>query len=139
VLPTETLQAGLAAAVAFDPGAPRNENVAEMSRAARSIGTGAVAIASRDVRTGGVAIRKGEWLGLADGLPVAGGESFDEVARAVVDRLLERPRGILTLLAGEERQPLDGLLAELAEAHPEVELEVHEGGQPSYALLLSAE
>ena len=72
-------------------------------------------------------------------MPLAGGEAFDEVARAVVERLLEQPRGILTLLTGEEAPPLDGLLGELAAAHPEVELEVHEGGQPHYALLLSAE
>ena len=29
----------------------------------------------------GVSIRKGDWLGLADGEPVAGGADFDEVAR----------------------------------------------------------
>ena len=139
VVPTETLQAGLAAAVAFDAGASSEENVLAMSEAAGRVGTGAVTIASRDVETNGVAIRRGQWLGLADGVPVVGGESFDEVARAVVDRLLERPRGILTLLAGEESQPLGGLLAEVADAHPDIELEVHEGGQPGYALLLSAE
>ena len=38
----------------------------------------------------GIAIRKGDWLGLADGEPVAGGGDFDDVAYAVVERLLER-------------------------------------------------
>jgi hypothetical protein len=67
------------------------------------------------------------------------------VARRVVERLLAQPhalaqpRGILTLLAGEEAQPLEALLAELATAHPDLELEVHDGGQPNYALLLAAE
>ena len=103
------------------------------------VGTGAVTIASRDVETNGVAIRKGEWLGLADGLPVAGGGSFDDVARAVAALLLERPRGILTLLTGEEPQPIDALVAEIAAAHAELELDVREGGQPSYPLLLGAE
>ena len=79
------------------------------------------------------------WLGLADGSPVAGGGSFDEVAGAVAERLLATPRGILTLLRGEEPQPLEALLAELARRYPELELEVHDGGQPHYALLLSAE
>jgi len=31
------------------------------------------------------------------------------------------------------------LLGELAAQHPELELDVHEGGQPHYPLLLSAE
>jgi len=139
VLPTETMQSGLAAAVAFDASKTRDENLAEMGRLAGDVGAGAVTIASRDVETNGVEVRKGQWLGLADGIPVAGGDSFDEVVRIVVDRLLERPRGILTLLTGEDPQPLDGLVDELAATHPELEVDVRDGGQPGYPLLLAAE
>jgi hypothetical protein len=46
---------------------------------------------------------------------------------------------VLTMLAGEDAPPLDGLLDELGERHPELEIDVHEGGQPHYPLLLSAE
>jgi dihydroxyacetone kinase-like predicted kinase len=46
---------------------------------------------------------------------------------------------VLTLLTGEEKPELAALLAELEADHPELELDVHEGGQPHYALLLSAE
>ena len=139
VIPTTSLQAGLAATLAFDPGLERTENREAMTRAAADLATGAVTVASRDVQTDGLVIRKGAWLGLADGVPLAGGGAFDAVARAVAERLLEQPRGILTLLTGEEAPPLDSLLGELVAVHPEVELEVHEGGQPHYALLLSAE
>jgi DAK2 domain fusion protein YloV len=139
VVPTASLQAGLVAAVAFDPSRSRTENAASMEAAAAGVGTGAVTIASRDVRLNGVSIDKGAWVGLAEGRPVAGGDSFDEVARAVVSHLLERPRGILTFLSGEQPQPLDGLVAELAASHPELEIELHDGGQPHYALLIGAE
>jgi uncharacterized protein len=139
VLPTSTLQAGLAAIVAFDSGLAAAENVEVMSRAAAGVSTGAVTIASRDVETGGVVVRKGAWLGLADGIPVTGGETFDEVARHVVERLLAEPHGVLTLLRGEEPQPLEGLLTEIAVAHPALEIEVHDGGQPNYPLFLAAE
>ncbi len=139
VVPTITIQNGLAAALAFDPGLTRAENAAAMAEAAGDVATGAVTIASRDVESNGVAIREGAWLGLADGVPVAGGESFDEVVLAVVGALLAEPRGILTLLTGEEPQPLERLLEELAASHPELELEVQQGGQPHYALLLAAE
>ena len=110
-----------------------------MAEAVESVATGAVTIASRDVEVNGIAIRKGAWLGLAGGEPVAVGETFDEVARAVLERLLASPRDVLTLLTGEEPPALDTLLAELESSHPELELEVHEGGQPHYPLLLSAE
>jgi dihydroxyacetone kinase-like predicted kinase len=139
VIPTVSVQAGLAAALAFEPSLDRAGNEAEMAEAAAGVATGAVTVASRDVNTNGVAVRKGAWLGLAEGRPLAGGSEFDAVARAVVDRLLAEPRAVLTLLTGEEPPPLEGLLGGIAAAHPGVEVEVHEGGQPHYALLVSAE
>lgn len=139
VVQSVSIQAGLAAMVAFDPLSSAAENADEMGGLLESVATGAVTIASRDADTSGVAVRKGAWLGLADGEPVAAGESFDEVARAVLDRLLAEPRGILTLLTGEEPPALETLLAELRVSHPGLEFEVHEGGQPHYQLLLSAE
>ncbi len=139
VIPTATVQAGLAASLAFDPSRTLEENVTEMERSAANVSTGAVTIASRDVDTNGLVIRKGAWLGLADGTPVAGGETFDEVARAVVARMLERPHEVLTLLTGQEPQPLQALLSELEADYPGLELEVHAGGQPNYPLWLGAE
>ena len=97
--------------------------------------TGAVTVASRDVERNGLAVRKGAWLGLVDRRPVAGGGSFDEVARAVLDRLLAEPRSVLTLLTGEDTPALDVLIADLEASHPNLELEVHDGGQPHYPLL----
>jgi DAK2 domain fusion protein YloV len=139
VVPTRSLQAGLAALVAFDPNVDAEENVAAMNEALETVATGAVTLASRDVQLNGVSVEKGKWLGLADGEPVAGGESFDEVACAVLEKLLAEPRGIVTLLTGEDPPQLDALLTRLGAEHPEVELDVHQGGQPHYPLLLAAE
>jgi hypothetical protein len=87
----------------------------------------------------GIAIRKGDWLGLLAGEPIAGGESFDDVAGAVVDGLLAERRDLLTVLVGADRPPLDGLLERVSASHPDVEVDVQQGGQPHYHLLLSAE
>ena len=139
VVPTRSLQAGLAALVVFDATRGAEDNVGEMREAADAVVTGAVTIASRDVQLNGVAVRKGKWLGLAEGEPVAGGETFDEVADAVLERLLREPRGVLTLLTGESPPSLDGLLSRIQADHPDLELDVHQGGQPHYPLLLAAE
>jgi dihydroxyacetone kinase-like predicted kinase len=139
VVPTTSLQAGLAALVAFDETVGADENGDALQDALGGVATGAVTVASRDVHLNGLDVRKGAWLGLAEGEPVAGGEAFDEVVRAVLARLMAQPRGLLTLLTGDEAPELDALLAELAVAYPELEFEVHEGGQPHYALLLAAE
>jgi DAK2 domain fusion protein YloV len=139
VVHADSIPAGLAAMVAFDGSRTAAENAAEMLEAVESVATGEVTIASRDVEMNGIAIRKGQWLGLAGGDPVAGGESFEDVAGAVVERLLAEPRELLTLLTGEEEAPLEALLERIRTSHPEVEIEVQEGGQPHYPLLLSAE
>jgi uncharacterized protein len=139
VVPTESIPAGLAALVAFLGERSAEENAAAMREALAGIVTGEIAIASRDASADGVAVREGEFLALLDGDAVAAGAGFDEVARTLIERLLAEPRDVLTLLRGEGAPSLNGLLDELAEQHPELELEVHEGGQPHYPLLLSAE
>jgi DAK2 domain fusion protein YloV len=127
VLPTRTMQAGLSALVAFDRERSAAENLEEMRTAAETVATGAVYA------------NGGTWIGLAGDTAAAEGSGFDDVARAIVDRLLAEPRSVLTLLTGASPPPLDGLLASLAERNPGLEVEVHEGGQRRYALLLAAE
>ena len=139
VIVTRSLQAGLAALVAFDPSLGLDENAVAMGEALESVATGAVTVASRDVQLNGVAVESGKWLGLVDGEPMAGGGSFDEVARAVMDTLLAEPRGVVTLLSGEDAPGLDALVEHVRRTHPDLELEVHDGGQPHYPLLLAAE
>jgi dihydroxyacetone kinase-like predicted kinase len=139
VVPTDSIPAGLAALVAYDGAQGAADNAAEMAEAADAVAAGEVTRASRDVELGGLTIRSGDWLGLADGEPIAGGGDFADVAYDVVARLLEQPRSLLTLLTGAEAPPLDRLLERLAATHPELEVEVHEGGQPHYPLLLGAE
>jgi len=139
VVAADSIPGGLAAMVAFDGARTAAENAAEMREAVEAVDTGEVTIASRDVRLDGLSIRKGDWLGLHGGKPIAGGGSFDEVAGAVVEALLARPRDLLTLLVGRDEEPLDGLLQRVSSAHPDVDVDVLEGGQPHYHLLLSAE
>jgi uncharacterized protein len=139
VVPTTSLQAGLAAVVAFDPARSAAENAAEMAEALQRVATGAVTRSSRAVQLNGRTLDAGVYLGLVDGEPVAGGDEFASVAEGVVSRLLEQPRDVLTLLAGEDHPALDDLVETLTRQNPVVEIEVHEGGQPVYPLLISAE
>jgi hypothetical protein len=139
VVPTTSIPAGLAAMVAFDGSRTAAENAKEMREAIETVKTGEVTIASRDVQMNGIPITKGEWLGLSEGEPVSGGADFDDVAYAVVERLLSEPRELLTLLVGRDGAKLQGVLDRITEEHPDVEVDVQEGGQPHYHLLLSAE
>jgi uncharacterized protein len=139
VVASTSIPAGLAAMVAYDGSRTAAENAAEMREAIANVATGEVTRASRDVQMNGLAIAKGDWLGLAEGEPIVGGDDFATVTEAVVARLLAEPRGLLTLLVGSDGADLDGLLQHLEQAHPDVEVDVQQGGQPHYNLLLSAE
>jgi len=139
VLPSRSVAAGLAAIVRYLPSLGAAENEAAMLDALAQVATGEVTLASRDVQLDGVDVRKGAWLGLADGAAVASSPDFEDVACAVAERLLGDGREVLTLLTGEDEPDLGALLQRIEERHPEVELDVQPGGQPHYPLLLSAE
>jgi DAK2 domain fusion protein YloV len=139
VVPTSSIPAGLAAMVPFDGSRSADENVTEMESALAGVTTGAVTTASRAVELDGLPVRKGEYLGLVEGKPIAGGDDFEHVAESVVDCLLVDATGVLTILTGEDVPVLDGFLDRITARHPDVEVEVREGGQPHYHLLLSAE
>jgi dihydroxyacetone kinase-like predicted kinase len=139
VVATRTLQAGLGALVAFDPVRPATENDAEMKRAAGAVQSGAVARASRSATIGGLEVEQGQFLGLVEGEPVTSGPVLEPVAREVVERLVGEAAEVLTILIGDGVEDADELVEAVRDAHPDLEVEVHEGGQPHYPLLFAVE
>ena len=139
LVPTRSMQAGLGAMVSFEGNRSAEENAPEMEEAAAGVRAGAVTKASRDAVVGDLAVEEGQYLGLLDGEPATTGPVLQPVAREVVERLLEEGADVLTILVGEDGEGIDDLLAYVREAHPELEVEVHEGGQPHYPLLFAAE
>ena len=139
VVKSDSIPGGLAAIVSFDPQRSAAENAEEMRETLDAVATGEVTIASRDAQLNGLAVPKGNYLGLADGEAVSVGEDFERVVNDVVERLLAEPRAVLMLLRGEGAPDVDDLVAAISERHPDVEVDVQEGGQPHYPLLLSAE
>src|SRR5581483_9165527 len=139
VLPTRSLQAGLAAMAAYVATASADRNEAAMRAAAEQAGAGEVTRAARDAELDGVRVRRGAWLGLVDDRAVAAGDDFDAVAGDVVECLLAPGRDVLTLVTGAEEPELASLLEAVRARHPGLEVEVVPGGQPHYPLLLLAE
>jgi len=139
VIPTRSLQSGLGALVAFDSSRPLDENVAEMEEAAAAVRAGSVARASRSATIGEVDVAEGEFLGLVDGEPVVSGEALEPVATDVVARLVGGGADVLTVLVGDGAGESEAVVDAIRVAHPSLEVEVHEGGQPHYPLLFAVE
>ncbi|HTU95379.1 MAG TPA: DAK2 domain-containing protein [Solirubrobacteraceae bacterium] len=134
VVPSRSPQAGLAAAVSLDPSRRAVDNAEAMVDALERVRTGGVAPAGRDDAQG--RFQAGEAVGFVDEEIVAWGEPL-RTLRDVLERLGEDAE-LITILRGADA-PLDDATVEGLAADGAAELELSEGGQPSYWWLLSAE
>jgi DAK2 domain fusion protein YloV len=133
VVHTRAQQVGLAALLAFDPAAEAAENAAAVEEAAGGLATGGVARAARDDGAG--RFTEGDAVGYADEELIAWGAPED-VLRQVLASVCDGAE-VVTVMAGEG-VPLDE--ETVASLVPDgVELDHHEGGQPSWWWLLAAE
>lgn len=141
VVPTNSIQAGLSAAVAYERRSPGDANAEEMGAAIQYVVTGEVTRAVRDSLVDGVEVHAGDYIGLLDDHVVAASRDMRTVVDDLVARLLEGDRETLTALLGAEEDAREAavLIEEARERYPSVEIEVHEGGQPYYPVLLAAE
>ncbi len=133
VVPALSQQASLLALVELDPSAGAEENAGRLGEALAGVAAGGVAPAARDDAQG--RIRKGDAVGFADGEIVAWGGTGSTLTGTI--QHLAAGAEIVTVIAGEGA-PIP--LAEIDTHVPDgVEIETHEGGQPSWWWLLAAQ
>jgi DAK2 domain fusion protein YloV len=136
VVPTRSMQAGLAAAVVLDAEGTANDNAASMVEALEHVRTGAVTGAARDDAEGmPPRFYRGDAVGFVDERIVAWGEPV-ETLEAVLGEL-GRGAELLTLIEGADA-PLERP-AVTALAPDGVDVEYSRGGQPAYWWLIAAE
>jgi uncharacterized protein len=141
VVPTQQVVEALAALVAYDPRATVDANVAAMHEATNRVRTGEVTQAVRDSTAECGPITAGDWIAVTrDGI-CAVDKSATGAAIALVERLLDDDSELVTVLVGSDGRLADRLRLEahLADAHPKIEVEVHEGDQPLYPFLIGVE
>ena len=141
VVPSTSMPAGLAAMIDFDPNADGVANGRAMERAVQANHSAEITVAVRDSYVADVQVHKGEVIGLVDGDLVFTGDSVLEAFEGVIAKLAEgRPEfvTVLTSLNGAAPAPED-LKAVAARLCPHAEVNVEEGGQPLYPILVGAE
>jgi len=142
VVPTRTMPEALAALVVYDPEATAAENAEEMNDAIESVVSGEVTQAVRESHSDAGPIHEGDWIGIVrgDGI-VAVADSPVAAAVALVQQLVTPGRELLTIITGRQAQAVDTAEIEawVADAHPDVQIEVHAGGQPLYPYLFGVE
>ena len=142
VVPTVSMPEALAALVVYDPESDADENAAEMVEAIASVTTGEVTQAVRASRSDVGEIAEGDWIGITRGEGIASvAPDVVGAALALLDHLLADGAELLTVITGADATT--AVTAEIeghiAAVHPEVQVEVHRGGQPLYPYLFGAE
>jgi uncharacterized protein len=141
VVPTRSVLQGLAAVAVSDPGRSFADDVAAMAGAAGSTRWAEVTRAVRESATMAGICRPGDVLGLIEGDVVMIGADLEQVARELVDRMLDGGGELVTVVCGDDApEGISGRLVEHIEhTRPAVEVLTYEGGQPYYPLLLGVE
>jgi DAK2 domain fusion protein YloV len=141
VVPTETIAEGFAALLAYDPGAHGEVNAEAMETSARTVVPGEVTRAVRDADSSAGPISTGDWLGLSrDGIEVVG-DTVAGAACSLLDVLVSDQHDLVTIIEGDGSGPAETrrITEWLRDHRPQVDTEVHHGGQPLYPYLFSIE
>ncbi|HEY2421331.1 MAG TPA: DAK2 domain-containing protein [Neobacillus sp.] len=141
VIPSKTVPQGLSALLAFNPAGDITSNLAAMKEALEHVKTGQITFAVRDTQIDGLEIEKDDFMGLAEGKIVVKNKNKLKVAEELLSQMVDEDSEILTIIYGEgvTTEEVNSVTAFVEENFPDVEVEIHNGGQPLYSFIFSIE
>ena len=141
VVETKTIPQGLTSLLAFDESKSIEENYERMSASLGDVASGSVTTAVRDTTIDGLEIHENDNLGMVDGKIVVSNPDMMDTLEETFAHMLDEDSEIVTIYVGEDgSEELANELAQaLAEKYEDVEVEIHQGGQPVYPYLFSVE
>lgn len=141
VIPTKSIPQGISALFQYDVDATLEENKAQMADSVNNVKSGSLTYAVRDTKIDGVEIKKDAFMGLIEDKIVSSqSDQLTTVTELLIEMLAEDSE-ILTVIIGQdaEQAVTDNMINWIEEQYPDVEVEVHEGGQPIYQYFFSVE
>jgi len=141
IIPTRNAPQGFSAMLRLIPDGSLEENEESMNEAITEVHTGEITISTRSVEIEGVQVEKGQVIALYDGKLVSSAATIE----GAIDELFEHANldqiERITFFYGEgiNQQQVNQLADRVREKYPDKELEIHEGGQPHYQLIIAFE
>ncbi len=141
VIETHSVPQGVAAVVAFRGDRSGAENIAAMKAEAERVQTIEVTHAVRDTRSNGLKVKKGDVIGLINDKLEFAGTDYGEVVNKALSKLGADSYELITVYRGEgaSDDELQKLESDIRSIHPDLEIEVQQGGQQHYPFILSVE
>lgn len=141
VIPSVSIPQGMSALLAFNPEKDIKANEEAMTVQMHHVKTGQVTYATRNTTLNGLTIKKNQFIGLSDGEICQQADDPKKAAEKLIDSMLTDDDEILTILYGADVTKVEAqvLLESIEANHPELEVELHDGGQPIYSYIFAIE
>ena len=141
VIPTKTIPQGITALINYIPDSTPEENAERMSEELGTVKTGQVTYAVRDTVIDDKEIKQDDFMGIGDQGILSVGKELEATVLDMIEQLIDEDSAIVSIYYGEDaREDAANAIGEkITEAHPDVEVEVHYGGQPIYYYVISVE
>ena len=141
VVKTRTVQQGLTAMMGYNPEAEASENASAMSDMIADVKSAQITQAVRDTTLNGVEIHNGDWMGIIDGDIQIVADTSEAAAEQSVEKMLDDDSEIVTIIFGADtkEKAANKLAKSVSAIDEDLEIEIHDGGQPLYPFLISVE
>lgn len=141
VIPTRNVAQGISAILRWNPDGDFQQIVDDMNDSLDEADCGEITIATRSVSVNNVEVKKGRTIGLLNGKILVAGDSVSETCLNLLEKTDIEQRERITLFYGSEisEEDANGIGELIKDKYPEHEIEVHNGGQPHYPLIISLE
>ena len=141
VIPTKTVPQGITAIISYMPEADVDTNIEALEEAIKNVKTGQVTYAVRDTHIDDKEIHEGDIMGIGDRGILAVGQSVEETSKEMLAQLVDEESELISLYFGQDvlEEDAENFAQEVEELYPDVDVDVHMGGQPIYYYVLSVE
>ena len=141
VIPTKTIPQGITALINYIPDSTPEDNAQRMSSEISMVKTGQVTYAVRDTVIDDKEIKQDDFMGIGDSGILSVGQNLEPTVMDMMKQLVDEDSAIVSIYYGEDTKEEDAnaLGEKIGEAFPDVEIEVHYGGQPIYYYVISVE
>ncbi|TAH75120.1 MAG: DAK2 domain-containing protein [Anaerolineaceae bacterium] len=141
VIPSKNVPQGITAVINFVYDKSPEENAERMTGEMRKVKSGQITYAIRDTSIDGKDIKQGNIMGLGDKTILSVGDDVKNTTITLIQSLVDDESELISLYYGEEitDEEANEIADELSKLYPDLDVEVHYGGQPIYYYLLSVE
>ena len=141
VVPSKTVPQGITAIINYMPDADAQTNLEAMIEGIGNVKTGEVTYAVRDAHIDDKEIHEGDIMGIGDSGILAVGQSVEETTKEMLAQLVDEDTELISLYYGQDVQEesAENFAQEIEDLYPDVDVDVHSGGQPIYYYVLSVE